>query len=202
MAEKGKSEDSAEKGKYLAGKLLLAMPGMGDPRFYKAVIFVCAHDAGGAMGLVINHVLPGIDMNQLLQQMKIAPPDEKVIPAGPSAPVMCGGPVESARGFILHSADFNQPDTVKVSDHFSVSGTVDALKSIASGNRPQNMLFILGYAGWGAGQLDQEIMQNSWLVADADPNLIFGAGTDEKWDRAVRRLGVDPAMLSGAAGRA
>lgn len=202
MIEKGKGEDSAEKEKYLAGKILLAMPGMGDPRFYKAVIFMCAHDAGGAMGLVVNHVLPGIDMNQLLQQMKIVSPDEKPAIPIPPAPVMCGGPVESARGFILHSADFRQPDTVKVNDHFSVSGTVDALRSIAAGQRPQNMLFILGYAGWGAGQLDQEIMQNSWLVADADPNLIFGAGTDEKWDRAVRRLGVDPAMLSGVAGRA
>lgn len=202
MTEKGKGEDSEEKEKYLAGKILLAMPGMGDPRFYKAVIFLCAHDAGGAMGLVVNHVLPGIDMNQLLQQMKIAPPAEKTVVPIPSAPVMCGGPVESARGFILHSADFIQPDTVKVSNHFSVSGTVDALKTIAAGQRPQNMLFILGYAGWGAGQLDQEIIRNSWLVSDADPNLIFGSGTDEKWDRAVRCLGVDPAMLSGESGRA
>ncbi|HEY8191276.1 MAG TPA: YqgE/AlgH family protein, partial [Alphaproteobacteria bacterium] len=117
-------------------------------------------------------------------------------------PVMSGGPVEAARGFILHSGDFKQPDTVKVSDTIGVTGTVEGLKAVAAGTGPDRMLFMLGYAGWGAGQLDREMQQNAWLVAEADPDLIFARGTDEKWDRAVRQLGVDPAMLSGDAGRA
>jgi putative transcriptional regulator len=192
-----------DKGNYLTGRMLLAMPGMGDPRFHRAVIFICAHDANGAMGLVINHRLPGLDLSQLLQQMNIRPADDA--PARPlteSLPVMSGGPVESARGFILHSSEFSQPDTIRVSDSFSVTGTVDALRAVAGGQGPDRMLFILGYAGWSSGQLDQEIQQNAWLVADANPDLVFGAPPDEKWDRGVRMLGVNPAMLSGDAGRA
>ena len=194
-----KNKDKKEN--YLAGRLLLAMPQMGDPRFYKAVIFMCAHDENGAMGLVVNHTLPGLDLRQLLQQMKIDLGDNPVSPAA-THPVMSGGPVEAARGFILHSSDFKQPDTVKVCEGFAVTGTIDALKTIATGAGPDKMLFLLGYAGWGAGQLDQEIQQNAWLVIEPDHDLIFGPGTDEKWDRAVRKLGVDPAMLSGTAGRA
>ncbi len=192
-----KNKDKKEN--YLAGRLLLAMPQMGDPRFYKAVIFLCAHDENGAMGLVVNHVLPGLDLRQLLQQMKI---DLGEKTPGATQPVMSGGPVEAARGFILHSSDFKQPDTVKVCEGIAVTGTVDALKTIAAGAGPDKMLFLLGYAGWGAGQLDQEMQQNAWLVIEPDQDLIFGPGTDEKWDRAVRRLGIDPAMLSGTAGRA
>ena len=184
---------------YLAGRLLLAMPAMGDPRFHKAVIYMCAHDENGAMGLVINHTLPGIDLSQLLQQLHIPPgAQNKTL----ESPVMSGGPVETARGFVLHSNDFQQSDTIRIDNHFSVTGTIDALKAIASGDGPENMLFILGYAGWSPGQLDTEIQQNAWLVADPDPELIFGAAPDEKWTRAVKKLGVDPGMLSGDAGRA
>lgn len=192
-------KNKEKKENYLAGRLLLAMPQMGDPRFYKAVIFLCAHDENGAMGLVVNHVLPGLDLRQLLQQMKI---DLGGKTPGTTQPVMSGGPVEAARGFILHSSDFKQPDTVKVCEGIAVTGTVDALKTIAAGAGPDKMLFLLGYAGWGAGQLDQEMQQNAWLVIEPDHDLIFGSGTDEKWDRAVRKLGIDPAMLSGTAGRA
>jgi putative transcriptional regulator len=193
----------SEKNNYLAGRILLAMPAMGDPRFHRAVIFICAHDANGAMGLVINHRLPGLELSQLLQQMKIkAEDDAPGKPLADSLPVMSGGPVESARGFILHSPDFAQADTIKVNDDFSVTGTVDALRAVAGGNGPQRMLFILGYAGWTAGQLDQEIQDNAWLVADADPDVVFGAPPDEKWDRTIKMLGINPAMLSGDAGRA
>jgi len=192
-----KPEDKSKKDNYLVGRLLLAMPQMGDPRFYKAVVFVCSHDENGAMGLVINHALPGLDIGALLQQMKI-----EVDESTQDTPVMSGGPVESARGFILHSNDFKQKDTVHVCDDISVTGTVDALKVIATGQGPAQMLFILGYAGWGAGQLDQELQQNAWLVIDPDADLIFGPGTDEKWDRAVRKLGIDPGMFSGASGSA
>ncbi len=205
---------------YLTGRILLAMPGLSDTRFHKAVIFMCAHDENGAMGLVINHTLPGLELGELMKQLNVAPlpesgsvkTEEKVtetLPEKPAekdggahCPVLSGGPVETARGFILHSNEFNQSDTIKIDGSFSVTGTVDALKAIASGNGPDKMLFILGYAGWGAGQLDREIQQNSWLVADADPELVFGAGAEEKWERAIRNLGINPAMLSGDAGHA
>lgn len=196
MSEKNKEKTPDR----LAGRLLLAMPQMGDPRFHKAVIFVCAHDENGAMGLIVNHMLSGLELGELLKQMKIG--SEAALGKFANIPVMSGGPVESARGFILHSGDFKQPDTVKVSDTISVTGTVEGLKAVAAGTGPDRMLFMLGYAGWGAGQLDQEMQQNAWLVAEADPDLVFASGTDEKWDRAVRRIGVDPAMLSGNAGRA
>lgn len=192
-----------EQGNYLAGKMLLAMPGMGDPRFHRAVIFICAHDSKGAMGLVINHRLPGIDLSQLLQQMNIRSPDApQARPMAEAQPVMSGGPVESARGFVLHSPEFHQADTVKVNDDFSVTGTIDALRAIAGGNGPARMLFILGYAGWGAGQLDREIQDNAWLITDATADIVFGAPIDEKWDRGIKLLGINPAMLSGDGGRA
>jgi putative transcriptional regulator len=192
-----------DNGNYLAGKVILAMPAMGDVRFHRAVIFLCAHDSKGAMGLVINHRLPGLDLMQLLGQMNIraedAPPSA---PLADSLPVMSGGPVESARGFILHSTDFLQADTIKINDDFSITGTVDALRAVANGRGPKRMLFILGYAGWSAGQLDREIQDNAWLIADAAPDLVFGAPPDEKWDRTVKMLGVNPAMLSGEGGHA
>lgn len=189
--------DKGKKEEYLSGRLLLAMPQMGDPRFHRAVIFMCAHDENGAMGLVINHLVPGLDMRQLLRQMNI-----EMNTDAPSLPVMSGGPVEAGRGFILHSSEFLQKDTVKICDGFSVTGTVEALKAIAAGEGPDDMLFILGYAGWGAGQLDREIQQNAWLVADPDHELIFELATDEKWSRAIHKLGIRPEMLSDVAGRA
>ncbi|GJL85852.1 MAG: UPF0301 protein [Micavibrio sp.] len=192
-----KNDNSA----YLTGKLLLAMPAMGDPRFHRAVIFVCAHDENGAMGLVINHTLPGLDFDQLLTQLNITS-DIEVDLKELAVPIMSGGPVEAARGFLLHSGDFNQNDTIKIDDLYSITGTVDALKEVATGNGPDKMLFILGYAGWSAGQLDSEIQQNAWLVVDPDPSIIFHDSPDEKWQMAVKKLGVDPAMLSGEAGRA
>lgn len=186
---------------YLSGQLLLAMPGMGDPRFQRAVIFVCAHDEKGAMGLVINQPLPGLKFTQLLARLQISA-EAKAELEEVNIPVMSGGPVENTRGFLLHSAEFRQSDTVQVNDTVCVTGTVDALRAIASGKGPRHMLFVLGYAGWGPGQLDDEIRQNAWLTVEADANLLFHATPEEKWDLAASKLGVDPAMLSGAAGRA
>ena len=186
---------------YLTGKLLLAMPSMGDPRFHRAVIFVCGHDENGAMGLMINHQLIGIELEQLLDQLGLIS-DITVDLERLAMPVMNGGPVDTARGFVLHSNDFKQKDTIEIDDSYSVTGTIEALKEIAGGQGPDRMLFILGYAGWGAGQLDAEIRQNSWLVVDPDPELIFNAAIDEKWQRGIEKLGFDPAMLSGEAGRA
>lgn len=187
----------------LAGKLLLAMPNMGDPRFHRAVIVVCAHDENGAMGLVINHVLPGIDLRNLFEQLNIAVAQPGVPPAPlPDIQVLSGGPVENGRGFLLHSKDFHLPDTVEVTDHLSVTGTIDALRAVAEGRGPKTMLFVLGYAGWTPGQLDREIQQNVWLVADATPALVFTVTTDDKWAAAIKILGIDPGMLSANAGRA
>ena len=191
-----KKEESTDN--FLTGRLLLAMPAMGDPRFHKAVIYMCAHDDKGAMGLVINHILPGIDLKSLLEQLNIDSDNTQT----PERPVLSGGPVETARGFVLHSTDFEQSDTIKIDDTFSVTGTIDALKAIGGGEGPEKMLFILGYAGWSAGQLDEELQQNAWLVADPDPDLIFESSAEEKWMKAVQKLGIDPGMLSGEAGRA
>ncbi len=186
---------------YLVGKLLLAMPQMGDPRFHKSVIFMCAHDENGAMGLVINRAQPALEFDHLLGQLDITSDIEVKIET-PDIAVMCGGPVETARGFLLHSNDFEQEDTISIDDAYRVTGTVEALKQVASGKGPEHMLFILGYAGWGAQQLEQEIQQNAWLVVEPDHEIIFGDDPDVKWVKGVQKLGVDPAMLSGEAGRA
>lgn len=186
---------------YLAGSLLLAMPGMTDPRFKKAVILICAHDEHGAMGLIINHILPDVDMAQLFKQLEI-PMNDNMESNAKTVPVMSGGPVETARGFVLHSSDFNQQDTIQIRDDIGVTGTIEALREIGNGKTPEKMLFLLGYAGWGAGQLDQELQQNSWLVVNPDADLVFNQNNEEKWDQALSKLGIDPAMLSVAGGSA
>lgn len=183
--------------RYLTGRLLIAMPQMGDTRFHKAVIFICAHDANGAMGLVINHTLPGLELSTLLSQLDIPG-----VTYGADVPVMSGGPVETARGFILHAGSFNQIESLKIEQDIYVTGTIDALKAIAQGRGPDKLMFILGYAGWSAGQLDYEMQQNAWLVTDADADLIFSEDPDDRWERAIRKIGINPAMLSGDAGRA
>ena len=191
----------ADTSPYLVGKLLLATPSMGDPRFRKSVIFICAHDENGAMGLVINHRLPGLEFQSILEQMKITS-DIKVDLEALSLPVMSGGPVETGRGFLLHGNDFKHHETIKVDDDYGVTGTIDALKAVVKGEGPEKLLFILGYAGWEAGQLDEELQQNSWLVCDPDPSVIFHETNDEKWAMAFNTLGFDPSMLSGDVGRA
>jgi len=174
---------------------------MGDTRFYKSVIYVCAHDAEGAMGLVINHPLESVAFDELLSELKIIA-DIEVDLKTLEVPVLRGGPVEGARGFLLHSSDFENPDTVKVDDQIFVTGTLDALKDVARGAGPERRLFVLGYAGWTAGQLDQELQQNAWLVVDADPDLVFGGEAEDKWERAVKKLGIEPSMLSASGGSA
>lgn len=201
MIEGTKTKDENEQSPYFTGRLLLAMPNMGDPRFHKAVILICAHDENGAMGLVLNHMLPGLNMQQLLSQLNLEEDLTLEIDSS-EAPILSGGPVETARGFILHSNDFFQEDTIQVNDNISVTGTVDALKEIANGKGPDKMLFILGYAGWSPGQLDDEIQQNAWLIADPDLDLVFSTRSELKWDRAIKNMGIDPAMLSGSAGTA
>lgn len=194
-------KDTSSKEGYLAGKLLLAMPSMRDPRFEHAVIYLCSHDENGAMGLVINNALPGMQFKHLLNELDIAS-DIEVDPNVLKTPLMNGGPVDTGRGFLLHSRDFQVKESISMDDEIYISGTIDSLKAMAKGSGPEERLIMFGYAGWSAGQLDEEIQNNSWLVSDADPALIFGAADEDKWQKAVSGLGFDPAMLSGNAGRA
>lgn len=181
----------------LVGQLLVAMPGMSDPRFARTVIYMCAHSAEGAMGLVVNRALEQISLAELLQQLEIdaTAVDDKVA-------VNFGGPVETGRGFVLHSPDYMREGTLVVTEGVSLTATVDILKAIASGSGPRRHLLALGYAGWGPGQLDSEILANGWLHVDADEELVFGAALDQKWGRAMAKLGINPMLLSDAAGHA
>jgi len=172
------------------------MPQMQDPRFAKSVIFMCAHSADGAMGLVVNKVVEQPSMADLLLQLGIA---SNSFAAGP---VHFGGPVEKGRGFVLHSPDYTEEGTLMVDGRVGLTATMDILRAIGRGAGPRRSLLALGYAGWGPGQLDAEIQANGWLHVAADDELIFDAGFDDKWRRAIGKLGVDLSALSGDAGHA
>ena len=182
---------------YLPGQLLIAMPSMTDPRFEKSVIYMCAHNSDGAMGLVINRAIDSLTFQELLEQLEIDSGS-----GGDQTRVLFGGPVEQARGFVLHSSDYLQDASLVVDDNVVLTATIDILRAIADGTGPNNCLLALGYAGWGAGQLDSEIKSNGWLSVDADEDLVFGCDLDEKWERAMTKIGIDPRMLSDAAGHA
>ncbi|MBI1777253.1 MAG: YqgE/AlgH family protein [Proteobacteria bacterium] len=187
--------DDKSKG-YLVGQLLIAMPTMMDPRFQRTVIFMCAHDERGAMGLVLNRLIEALTFPELLKQLGIEP--EKTS----QRPIHFGGPVDMGRGFVLHSDDYNQDGTVLVKPGYSVTATVDILHAIAKGEGPIESLLALGYAGWGPGQLDDEIQANGWLHAPADHTLVFDPNLESKWERAMAKIGVDLSVLSGEAGHA
>jgi putative transcriptional regulator len=191
------SDDASTEDGYLTGQLLIAMPTMGDPRFERTVIYLCAHSADGAMGLVVNKQAEEIDFPELLSQLEI----ETEGVQNP-IPVLVGGPVESGRGFVLHSLDYRQDSTLEVTEDVGLTATVDILRSIADGEGPARSLLTLGYAGWSAGQLDSEIQANGWLNVSADASLLFDDDLGEKWDRAVRKVGIDPSFLSAEAGHA
>lgn len=182
---------------YLAGQLLIAMPQMQDPRFARSVVYLCAHSAEGAMGIMINRPFEGLSFPELLEQLDI-----------PSTPecehirVHFGGPVEGGRGFVLHSDDYLHGTSMKVAEGVALTATVDVLRSIAEGGGPRKSLLALGYAGWSAGQLDNEIRENAWLNVPADEQLLFGLNLDRKWEDAIHKLGIDFATLSADAGHA
>ena len=182
---------------YFTGQLLIAMPGMQDERFYKTVIYLCAHTDDGAMGLVLNQVIKGLSFPGLLEQLGI---DGGV--SDRSVPIHFGGPVESGRGFVLHSNEYQQDSTLEVDGDISLTATVDVLKAIARGRGPKHSLLALGYAGWGPGQLDDEIRANGWLQAPADMDLIFDDVQVDKWERSIAKIGIDPGMLSDEVGHA
>lgn len=182
---------------YLTGQLLIAMPQMRDPRFARSVIYMCAHNQEGAMGLVINRLVGSITFPDLLAQLGIDHQGR-----GEEIRIHFGGPVESGRGFVLHSADYVQTGTMVVNGGVALTATIDILKDIAGGKGPKHSILALGYAGWGPGQLDAEIQGNGWLSAPADENLVFGNDLDQKWEGAIRKIGVNFSMLSGEAGHA
>jgi putative transcriptional regulator len=182
---------------YLAGQLLVAMPGMKDPRFAKTVIYMCAHNADGAMGLVINRSLESLTFPDLLQQLGIQPTG-----MGKEIRIHFGGPVESGRGFVLHTPDYVHEGTLVVDEAVALTATIDILKAINSGQGPKLSLLALGYAGWAPGQLDAEIKANGWLNVAADDGLVFGPDLEAKWERAMKKIGIDPRMLSDDAGHA
>lgn len=190
--------------RYLDGQLLIAMPVMGDPRFERSVIYLCAHSAEGAMGIIVNQPVGSIDFPELLVQLGIIKKGEQIkLPHNAeSMQVLKGGPVDTSRGFVLHSSDFYiENATLKINEGVCLTTTIDILKAIASGSGPKHAILALGYAGWAPGQLESEIQSNGWLHCDADPELLFGEHED-KYVRALRKIGVDPGMLSNEAGHA
>lgn len=182
---------------YMTGQLLIAMPNMADPRFARSVIYLCAHSDEGAMGLVINKPMPQITFVDLLEQLEIE--TEGTIE---DEIVHFGGPVESGRGFVLHSGEYRHESTLEVAGEVALTATIDILQDIANGHGPRRSLLALGYAGWGPGQLDHEIHANGWLHVAPDEELVFDDDLDGKWERAIAKLGVDPLLLSGDAGHA
>lgn len=182
----------------LTGKLLIAMPDLGDPRFDHAVIFMCAHSADGSMGLIVNKPAPDVRFGDLLEQLSIDDGDLSV-----DVRVHYGGPVETGRGFVLHTSDYaSGAGTMEVTDGTSMTATLDILEDIAAGSGPKRSMLGLGYTGWGPAQLEGEIMRNSWLVCDPTDDILFGRAAEHKWTAALKVLGIDPLMLSASGGRA
>jgi putative transcriptional regulator len=197
--------DNSPKESYLDGQLLIAMPVMGDPRFERSVIYMCAHSSEGAMGIMVNRPAGSIDFPELLTQLNIIKKAEQIkLPeSAESMKVLSGGPVDTGRGFVLHSSDFYLANaTLPIDEKICLTATVDILKAIAKGAGPKHAILALGYAGWAPGQLEDEIQHNGWLHCDADPDLIFGDDVEEKYQRALRKIGIDLGMLSNEAGHA
>lgn len=187
-------------GTFLAGRLLLAMPGMADPRFERAVIAMCVHDENGAIGIGIGHKRAGITFHGLLEQLEIEPG------FAPDCAIHHGGPVEPGRGFVLHSVDWGGQDTLHVApergDPFAMTATIDVLRAIAEGKGPKRWVVALGYAGWDKGQLDEEMTRHGWFAAHGDAALLFDTPADERWAAAFRKEGIDPRMLVSETGAA
>ena len=179
----------------LSGQLLIAMPSMEDPRFKHSVIFVCAHSADGAMGLIINKPLNAVTFPGLLEQLGVSE-----YGGTKHIEVQLGGPVEASRGFVLHSQDYIRDASLVVDEDMALTATLDILRAIADDCGPRRCLLALGYVGWGPGQLDKEIRSNGWLNVEADEDLVFGEDLDSKWAQAMSKIGVDPYMLSDNAG--
>lgn len=202
FGQKGKRKRSVD---YLDGQLLVAMPGLGDERFQRSVVYLCAHSEEGAMGIVLNRPMSDLRFPQLLVQLEIIPPEEEIrMPVqAERINVLRGGPVESGRGFVLHTPDFFiDNSTLAVAEGICLTVTVDILRAIANGAGPDQAALALGYAGWSAGQLETEIQRNDWLTLPADPDLVFDPDFDTKYDRALAKLGIHVGRLATQAGHA
>jgi putative transcriptional regulator len=197
MVQTQKPEPPPIASEFLTGQLLIAMPTMEDPRFVQSVIYLCAHTPEGAMGLVLNRPLQRPKFDDLLRQLEVAP-----VPPARRIQLCAGGPMDNARGFVLHTADWTGEGSLRVNESLALTASLDVLKAIAEGNGPREGLLALGYAGWGPGQLDAEIQQNAWLSVPADETIVFDDGHETKWRRALAKLNIDPLLLSGAAGHA
>src|SRR6202165_5261206 len=199
------NRDENRDGGYLDGRVLVGTPTIRDARFARAVIYMCAHSSEGAMGIVINQPAPHINFSDLLVQLQVIP-SAKPIEFAPNADavrVLKGGPVQTERGFVLHTNDFFLKDsTLPIDDGICLTATLDILKAIARGEGPKSALLALGYAGWAPGQLENEIQENGWLHCPADSELIFGTDTESKYTKALRKIGIDPGMLSSESGHA
>jgi putative transcriptional regulator len=182
---------------WLTGHFLVATPGMLDPRFTRAVIYICSHGPSGAMGLVVNRLFGEADFPMLLEQLNVEHSTNT-----PDIPVQFGGPVEMGRGFVLHSSEYLREGTTRIDDMASVTATVEIISDIADGKGPVRAIMTLGYAGWGVGQLEEELKNNGWLTVVADEELLFDSDLDSKWDRAMAKIGISPAMLSTTQGNA
>ncbi len=180
----------------LAGQLLLAMPGIGDPRFAQAVIAMCVHEPDGALGVGISQTLPHLRLHGLLAQLDIEPG------VAPDAPIHVGGPVEPQRGFVVHSLDWSGEDTLEVLDRFALTSTLDVLRAIAEGTGPERWLVALGYAGWGDRQLDSELARHGWFSTAADDAILFALASEKRWPKAFAQAGIDVRLLAPASGRA
>ncbi len=190
---------------YLDGQMLIAMPGIGDPRFERTVIFLCVHSADGAMGLVVNRAAEQLTFPELLQRLDLLPHKERIkLPRQVLAmKVQIGGPVESGRGFVLHTSDYHAADsTLPIDEGIGLTATLDVLRAIAAGKGPARALLALGYAGWGPGQLEREIQHNGWLHCETDETLLFDTDLDAKYEFALRKLGIEPSQLTSYSGHA
>jgi putative transcriptional regulator len=182
---------------YLSGRLLLSMPGIGDPRFERVVIAMCVHDDDGALGIVSNIPVGTLTVRDLMAQLDI---DPGVTPADPL--VMAGGPVEPSRGFVVHSPDWQGQNSIAVGDRWTLTSTTDILRDIAAGKGPRRWLSALGYTGWSAGQLDGEMGRHGWQAAPGDADIIFDVPLAERWATAYGRIGIEVGRLSAVSGRA
>ncbi len=192
------SYDTAPPTGYMNGQLLVATPLVTSPGFIRSVIFMCAHDAGGAMGIIINHIIENISYKDLFDQLSIEQADHV-----PSLPVHYGGPVEINRGFVIyHFDDLPHPDTIITVNHIAISSSIHVLRDIAAGNGPKDRLLALGYAGWAPGQLEAEMEANSWISVPASRRLIFDTENDQKWQQAAGSQGIDIRKLTSDAGHA
>lgn len=179
----------------LTDHFLIAMPSLEDPNFHGTVTYLCAHNDDGAMGIVINRPLD-ISLGEVLTHLKIEVQDDAVA----NSPVLQGGPVQTERGFVIHEPCGSWDSVLQVSDAIAVATSHDILRSMAQGNGPKRAVVALGYAGWGAGQLEREVLDNAWLSAPAENNIIFDTDAEDRWSQATRTLGVDPQRLVGEAG--